>query len=737
MKKIILLLLVMVLTLSNDINAQVATDFNNESLISSKGQFVKDYSTQIDFEIPAKNIDNLLVMEKQELSQSNEAKPFRLAVPVSIDLNIPKLINWTQEKEFVYGKFVIKLNKALSASINFDQFYLPMNTEIFIYNENGSMITGAITEKENNLNNSWGSWVYQGEYIIIEIKTPITTINQLLLHSNNVAYGYKEIYKSIKVGGFGQSGSCNINIICPLGNGFEGERNSVSTILSANGGEFCTGSLIMNTCGTNQPYYLTANHCFVANSDTSGWRFAFQAWSTTCPLPGVNTNGVIYNGSTLRARNAASDFCLVELNSTPPVNSGIHYTGWSRSSVPATTSTAIHHPRGDLMKISRANNPVTVGSFGGTTNQHWTANWSPQNNGAGQTVTPVTEPGSSGSPLFDQNHRIIGQLHGGPSACGGSQLWDFYGRFDLSWDGGGSDATRLSNWLDPANTAAITTNTTNINNLTGTNVAFQISGNSIICNSETYLAPVGGTSYNWTITEGASLVTLTGNGTASITLTAIPYLSGQVTLYLTMGNNCGNMIGTKNVWVGVPQFNVVRDATQNESCDTKFHYVPFYINTPPNSAIEILFLSPQVTYTVGSNNLYTFKFPKGYSGPFEYIISSTNTCGTYIYDSVDMGDSNMISNCNSMGLLANTNLYKIYPNPTNNVINVSLADENEKPITTSKIIAELYDFSGQSKQKVEVKNNTASISVVGLQKGVYILNINIDGKTEGHQIIIE
>jgi subtilisin family serine protease len=264
----------------------------------------------------------------------------------------------------------------------------------------------------------------------------------------------------------------------------------------------------------------------------------------------------------------------------------------------------------------------------------------------------------------------------------------------------------------------------------------QISGNNIICNSETYLAPVGGTSYNWTITEGASLVTLTGNGTASITLTAIPYLSGQVTLSLSMGNNCGNVIGTKNIWVGVPQFNVVRDATQNESCDTKFHYVPFYINTPPNSTIEILFLSPQVTYTVGSNNLYTFNFPKGYSGPFEYIISSTNTCGTYIYDSVDMGDSNMISNCNSMGL-ANTNLYKIYPNPTNNVINVSLADENEKPITTSKIIAELYDFSGQSKQKVEVKNNTASISVVGLQKGVYILNIIIDGKTEGHQIIIE
>jgi len=63
--------------------------------------------------------------------------------------------------------------------------------------------------------------------------------------------------------------------------------------------------------------------------------------------------------------------------------------------------------------------------------------------------------------------------------------------------------------------------------------------------------------------------------------------------------------------------------------------------------------------------------------------------------------------------------------------------ESQKPVANSKIIAELYDFTGEPKQKVEVKNNTASINDFGLQKRVYILNIIIDGKTEGHQIIIE
>ena len=48
----------------------------------------------------------------------------------------------------------------------------------------------------------------------------------------------------------------------------------------------------------------------------------------------------------------------------------------------------------------------------------------------------VTEPGSSGSPSFDQNHRIIGQLYGGAAACSGSVnngAYDYYGRMDVSW----------------------------------------------------------------------------------------------------------------------------------------------------------------------------------------------------------------------------------------------------------------------------------------------------------------
>ena len=438
--------------------AQVKTNFNNETLISTQGRFTKEYKTQIDFELPSKNIDDLLEKEKNEIAKSSETKPFQLAVPIPIDLDIAKFANWTYDKEYAYGKFTMKLNGALSASINFDKFYLPKGTEMYVYNENGNMITGPVTENENNANNIWGSWVYRGQFLTVEVKTPSSTKKLLLLHSNNIAYGYKEVYK-IKVGGFGNSGACNINVLCPLGNGWEPERNSVALILDANGQYWCSGSMIMNTCNINRPFFLTANHCFnppgLPQQNVSAWRFTFQAWSATC-TPSQNSDGVIYNGSTLRATWTNSDFCLVELNNTPPTNSGINYAGWTRSTIPSLNATGIHHPSGDVMKISRAANPIAISSIAGyPANHHWQVTW----------TQGVTEGGSSGSPLFDQDHRAIGQLTGGPSICGGSALRDYYGRFDLSWNGGGTNATRLSNWLDPGNTGLMTTNTTNVSNL--------------------------------------------------------------------------------------------------------------------------------------------------------------------------------------------------------------------------------------------------------------------------------
>ncbi len=436
------LLLTFLLTLFNFTKAQVKTNFNNPEVITARGKFIKDFRVKAPYVIPAMNVKSLLEKEAAE-SNGGEAKPFKIAEAVPVDINVVEEAIWIEEGDYAYGKFSILATGAKSISVNFDQFKLPKETELYVYSENGEMITGPLTEKENNSNNFWGSWVYKGGLLTIDFRTPIESKTSLKLHIANVAYGYKDIYKS-EVNNFGESSPCNINVICaPIGNGWENERNSVALILDASSTRLCSGALINNTCNLNIPYLLTANHCFEDDplQNVAQWKFTFQAWSATC-TPSQNATGVTFNGSLLRARNAGSDFCLVELNQLPPTNSGITFSGWSRNTVGITSTTIIHHPVGDVMKISRDNQAPIFDNFGGA--QSWRL-------GLDQ---GATEGGSSGSPYYDQNHRIIAQHFGINDGflpvC--DRVNKFGGRFDISWTGGGTNATRLSNWLDPNNT---------------------------------------------------------------------------------------------------------------------------------------------------------------------------------------------------------------------------------------------------------------------------------------------
>lgn len=712
MKFLNYLLLSVTLTFCILANSQVKTNFNSEEKLTEKGKFKKDYKTVIDLELPQKDIKQLLAKEMREKKES-DTKILRIAELVPVDIDMAKQIKWTSDEQFAYGKYTIKAKGALSVSINFDNFFLPEGTEMYAYNQDGKMITGPVTEAENQASKLWGSWVYKGDQLTIELKTPIKSKDRLILHASSIAYGYKEMYK---VAGFGASGPCEVNVLCPVGNGWEGERNSVALLLISNGTNSCSGSMVMNTCNSNRPNFLTANHCYAADPNVAGWRFTFQAWSPTC-TPSQNSNGVTFNGSALRSKNAASDFCLVELNNTPPANSNIYYAGWNRSATPATQATGIHHPAGDVMKISRDNNGVVRASYGGSTNQHWRTDWSPQNNGAGQTVTPVTEGGSSGSPLFDQNHRVIGQLSGGPSACGGTSLWDFYGSFDLSWTGGGTSVTRLSDWLDPGNTGAITTNTTNISALaapvTVNPANLSISGAGLFCTgSSTYTlngAPAGSTISWQTSNANVGSIPLPPYGnTVSVTKTG----NGSITLTATIVGSCTKV--TKQVTLGPvsPTFQ-----PYNAMCQSQ----PFtlYANSLPNTISHSWVARVNSTdQTLTENGSWCVEVP---ANTLYVDLSVTNACGTatkrqYI----------QYVNC--------TSAFSVTPNPTTDNVTVTVAEQQnirsvgKTNTPTDKTKTKMYQiivadqFSTVKKQyKYSSGTSNTTISLSGLMNGMYTI----------------
>jgi lysyl endopeptidase len=166
------LLSILLLVFVSFVNAQVKTEFNNPEQVTARGKFSKNFLGKSPYVIPARDIKALLDKEALE-NTSGEPKPFRIAEAVEVDIDVLNEADWVEEDGFAYGKFSVVAAGAKSVSANFDQFYLPKGTELYVYSENGEMITGPITEGENNENNFWGTWVYKGGRLTVDLKTPI------------------------------------------------------------------------------------------------------------------------------------------------------------------------------------------------------------------------------------------------------------------------------------------------------------------------------------------------------------------------------------------------------------------------------------------------------------------------------------------------------------------------------------------------------------------------------------
>jgi hypothetical protein len=334
---------------------------------------------------------------------------------------------------------------ALSLNLGFTAYYMPAGGELHIFATDGSSEIRPFTEADNAPHGELWTPVILSDDIIVEVRVPRAVADQLMLDLTSINVGYRF---------FGQppnerSGACNIDVVCPAADAWRNEIPAIG-VISTGGSLFCTGFMVNNTAWDSKPYFMTANHCGINSGNAASLVVYWNFQSPTCGQHGGGSLSQFQTGSFFRATYSTSDFTLVELDEMPNPAWNLSYAGWDNSDTNATSIVGIHHPNTDEKSISFSNIPTKVTSYLGETvpgdGTHLWVMWESSPNRG------VTEPGSSGSPIFDQNHHVLGQLHGGYSACGSADMRDWYGRFFRSWTGGGSNATRLSNWLDPLNT---------------------------------------------------------------------------------------------------------------------------------------------------------------------------------------------------------------------------------------------------------------------------------------------
>ena len=402
------------------------------------------------------------------------SRVFRFAEPVKVHLNPNNSGKWRHHGNQANWRLEIQSPQARSINLGFSKYRMPRGGKLQVFApENEEAPTyRPFTEQDNEEHGQLWTPIIRGESIVIEVTLPQEERKNLELELTQVSHGFRGIRPAEKVAGSkigsGTSGSCNIDVVCdgstlPGGVGamIDAMREQIRSVgaYTLNGTDTCSGALINNQRADNRPYFLTADHCGVDAGNAPSMVVYWNFENSACRTPGGAASGQqgdgdlsdFNTGSIFRAANAASDFCLVELDDFIDPAYDVFFAGWDRTDNDPTTSVAIHHPAVAEKRISFDLNPAqTVASVYSNTPTAGGTHLRIENWEHG-----TTEGGSSGSPLFNQNGRIVGQLEGGDAACGNS-LPDWYGRLATSWTGGGSSSSRLSDWLDPDNSGANT-----------------------------------------------------------------------------------------------------------------------------------------------------------------------------------------------------------------------------------------------------------------------------------------
>jgi len=411
-----------------------------------------------------RNVSELVRPDLQRIHSEDEdfPMPYRYGINLPADFSPETSGSWVNLADGGrLWRLTIRVDGALALSACFDRVHLPAGGKLFLYNLHKSQVIGAFTSKNNTPQEYFATELLGGDQFTLEYYQPAGSSGDLRLHLNEIVYAYRGVgFLGNSPDITGNAGSCEVNVNCPEGQNWQLQKKGVVriSIKKDSSSYWCSGSLLNNVRQNHTPYILTADHCGlnVTPNELLQWVFYFNHESSGCQNPGVpptpkSLTGAIKVAESGNSALQGSDFYLVVLTGPIPSSYNVYFNGWNRQNIPSHSGVGIHHPEGDIKKISTYSKLLETSTYGTNVDfSFWKVVWDQTISGHG-----VTEPGSSGSPIFDTNGRVVGTLTGGWSACDSASLnlADYYGKVYWSWDLNGNDSTRrLRDWLDPDST---------------------------------------------------------------------------------------------------------------------------------------------------------------------------------------------------------------------------------------------------------------------------------------------
>ncbi len=509
-----------------------------------------DKSSLVTIDLPEVDVEKSIELYKYK---NYQAKPLRFAHPNEVDITPANYGAWRSVPGGEIWQLRFTSKNATDMNFGISEFNLPNGVELHFlsYADAETYFDGPYTSDDNKSYNQLWSAPLPGGDVGLEIFVPEGMSKDFLFKVTRVSTGFRDVFKRYGGKGLtarGGSGSCNNDVVCPEGDAWRDEIRSVAAY-TVGGIDTCTGTLIMDAEATFRPFFLTAFHCGLSTGNAAQVVTLWNYESANCGDQGGGSRMQSVSGSTFLASRSDTDSSLIELSSTPPEEFGVHWSGWDRTGNVPLGSVGIHHPGVSEKMISFNTDALTTVNNcigGGGSDTHWEVNnWE----------DGTTEPGSSGSGIWDpDNQRLVGMLSGGTASCS-SITSDCYGKFSESWDNGGADNVNLKPWLDPNDTGIM-----GIDGSDGTPFAIIADNTSIdVCSPDDAV-------YNLTIsqndpnfnevvtlstsvlpgsaTDSFSTVMLTPPGTSELTLSNIGSVTSGSYMFDVEGNSTSESVTT-------------------------------------------------------------------------------------------------------------------------------------------------------------------------------------------------
>jgi lysyl endopeptidase len=601
-------------------------------------------------DLPAINISSELNKTTQI---SSKGQPLQFAVPteftpVLVSNNTNQGGQWDQLEDGSWvWRILVHSDNALSLDFGLKNYYMPPTAQLSFYDWSGDLVKGPFTDQKNKDHKQLWPGTIIGDTVTLELRVADKYKNYVSFTVNNISRGFRSIWQDIDlIPKMGQqkfwkdqdqyaikSGSCNVDVVCDDADEWRDQIRSVARYIRS-GSFLCTGQMINNAANDGKPLFLTANHCGFDSSNAASINLWWNYESNQCRAPGSTSSSSpisiasfndTQSGSTFRASYPLGDMALLELDDLPNSDHQVFYTGWDRSDTAPSSATAIHHPSGHAKRISFENDPSSITGYStsasGARSHIRIADWD----------LGTTEGGSSGSGLWNSNKLLVGQLHGGGAACGNDQP-DWYGRISVAWDGGGTESSRLKDWLDPNNTG--------IQSLQGLGECEAITVNLIQASSSETIGVVqnfsvdvsGGVapySYAWDVNADSA----TDGTESSISATYAKKYVGNVNVTITDSEGCTNG-NSKAVVIESPQITLFNSAptipAAQEICGNNNGFIdPGERWRIPVSLQNNGFAAAQNAYAVFNKNSGTTEFIATASDDFG---NTVGTCGREFID---------------------------------------------------------------------------------------------------------